>query len=61
MIMCQIYSMASFREIVKFMIEIQSNQMIFTYDLQGLMQGNLAYGFMEQQFGMIYRPPGETF
>ena len=37
MIMCQIYQVASFREIENFMIEIQGNQMIFMYDLQGLM------------------------
>ena len=35
--MCQVYSVASFREIDNFMIEIQGNQMIFMYDLQDLM------------------------
>ena len=37
MIMCQIYSMAPFKEIVNFIIEIQCNQMIYMYDLQGLI------------------------
>ena len=35
--MCQIYSMASFKEIVNFIIEIQGNQMIYMNDLQGLI------------------------